>query len=82
MANINVKLPDGSKKEVEAGSSLLEIAKSISQGIGKKALLAVVDGKNMDLADKLDHDAEVQFIMPDTPEGLHAIRHTASHVMA
>jgi len=82
MANINVKLPDGSKKEVEAGSSLLEIAKGISQGLGKKALLAVVDGKNMDLSDKLDHDAEVKFVTPDTPEGLHAIRHTASHVMA
>ncbi len=82
MANINVTLPDGSKKEVPAGSSLLEIAKGIAQGLGKKALLAEVDGKNMDLSDTLDKDAEVKFITPDMPEGLHAIRHTASHVMA
>jgi len=62
MANINVTLPDGSKKEVPAGSSLLEIAKGIAQGLGKKALLAEVDGKNMDLSDTLDKDAEVKFI--------------------
>ena len=82
MADIKVTLKDGSVKEVAAGSTLLEIAKGISQKLGKQALLAVVDGVNKDLSDKLEHDAAVEFVPPDTPEGLHAIRHTCAHVMA
>ncbi len=82
MSSIKVTLLDGSVKEFEAGSSLLEIAKGLSQKLGKSALLAKVDGVNKDLSDALDHDAKVEFVTPDSEEGLHAIRHTASHVMA
>lgn len=82
MADIKITLKDGSVKEFAAGTALLDIAKSISQKLGKQALLAVVDGVNKDLSDKLEHDAAVEFVTPDTPEGLHAIRHTAAHVMA
>ena len=82
MADIKITLKDGSVKGFAAGTTLLDIAKSISQKLGKQALLAVVDGVNKDLSDKLEHDATVEFVTPDTPEGLHAIRHTAAHVMA
>ena len=82
MSAIKVTLKDGSVKEFAAGVSLLEIAKSLSQKLGKQALLAVVDGVNKDLSDVLDHDAAVEFIVPESEEGLHAIRHTAAHVMA
>ncbi len=82
MSNINVTLKDGSVKEFAAGVSLLEIAKSLSQKLGKQALLAVVDGVNKDLSDTLDKDAVVEFVVPESEEGLHAIRHTAAHVMA
>lgn len=82
MSSIKVSLPDGSVKEFESGSSLLSIAKSLNQKLGKTALLAKVNGENKDLSDTLDHDAKVEFITPDSEEGLHAIRHTASHVMA
>ncbi len=82
MADIKIKLKDGSIKEYAAGVSLLEIAKGLNQKLGKQALLAVVDGVNRDLGEILEHDAEVEFIMPETAEGLHAIRHTAAHVMA
>lgn len=82
MSNINVTLKDGSVKEFAAGVSLLEIAKSLSQKLGKQALLAVVDGVNKDLSDTLEKDAVVEFVVPESEEGLHAIRHTAAHVMA
>ena len=82
MANIIVTLKDGSTREYAAGVTLLEVAKSLSQKLGKVALLAVVDGKNRDLTDVLENDASVEFISADTTEGLHAIRHTAAHVMA
>lgn len=82
MANVTVTLQDGSSKEFEQGLTLLQVAKNLNQKLGKTALLAVVDGVNKDLTDTLDHDAKVEFVTPDTKEGLHAIRHTASHVMA
>lgn len=82
MSNVKVTLKDGSVKEFEAGTTLLQVAKSLSQKLGKAALLAVVDGKNRDLTDVLEQDVAVEFVVGDTPEGLHAIRHTAAHVMA
>ena len=82
MPDVKVTLKDGSVKEFAAGTSYLEIAKSLNQKLGKQALLAVVDGVNKDLSDTIEKDAAVEFVTPDTKEGLHAIRHTASHVMA
>ncbi|MCD7974301.1 MAG: threonine--tRNA ligase [Phascolarctobacterium sp.] len=82
MAEINVTLKDGSVKEFPSGVSLLEIAKSLSNKLGKQALLAVVDGINRDLSGTLDTDAKVEFVVPETNEGVHAIRHTAAHIMA
>ncbi len=82
MSEVKVTLKDGSVKKFAAGTSYLEIAKSLNQKLGKQALLAVVDGVNKDLSDTVEKDAAVEFVTPDTKEGLHAIRHTASHVMA
>ena len=82
MSKVKVTLKDGSVREYEGGVGLLEVAKSLSQKLGKTALLAVVNGVNKDLSDKLEADAGVEFVTPDTKEGLHAIRHTASHIMA
>ncbi len=82
MSMIKVSLPDGSVKEFEAGVSLLQVAKGINQKLDKQALLAIVDGENKDLTDTLGQDAIVEFVIPESAEGLHAIRHTASHVMA
>lgn len=70
MANVKVTLKDGSVKEVAAGSTLLDVAKSLSQKLGKQALLAVVDGKNKDLTDTLEQDAAVEFVVPESEEGL------------
>ena len=82
MDNIVVTLKDGSRREFPVGVTLLEVAKSLSQKLGKSALLAIVDGKNKDITDVLENDAAVEFVTADMPEGLHAIRHTAAHIMA
>ena len=50
MSQIEITLPDGSKKSVEAGSSPLDIAKSISPGLADAAIVAKVDGELSDLA--------------------------------
>ena len=53
MSEVKVTLKDGSVKEFAAGTSYLEIAKSLNQKLGKQALLAVVDGVNKDLSDTI-----------------------------
>ncbi len=82
MADIKVTLKDGSVREYAAGTSLKDIAASLGHKLAKQALLAQVDGRNKDLSDCLQGDAQVEFVLADTPEGLHAIRHTAAHIMA
>ncbi len=82
MSVVNVTLKDGSVKGFAAGITLQEVAAALGHKLAKQALLAQVDGVNKDLSDRLDHDAKVEFVLADTPEGLHAIRHTAAHVMA
>ena len=47
---INVTLKDGSKKEVEAGITALELAKSISEGLARNMTAVLVDGKVEDLS--------------------------------
>ena len=82
MSEVKITLKDGSVKEVAAGITYGELAKELNQKLGKQALLAVVDGVNKDLTDTIEKDAVVEVITPESKEGLHAIRHTASHVMA
>ena len=82
MSEVKITLKDGSVKEVAAGITYGELAKELNQKLGKQALLAVVDGVNKDLTDTIEKDAVVEFVTPESKEGLHAIRHTASHVMA
>ena len=82
MSKIKVTFPDGGMREYEEGTTLLDVAKNLSRSMAKKTLLAIVNGANKDLTDELHEDASVEFVMPESPEGLHAIRHTAAHTMA
>ena len=82
MENINITLKDGSKKEVAAGTTLAELAQSLGRSLAKTALAAKMDGKVVDLARKITKDASVEFVGADSPEGLDALRHSSSHIMA
>jgi len=80
---INVTLKDGSKKEVKEGSSALELAKSISQGLARNMTAALIDGKVRDLRYTLDKDCTVEILTFDNSlEGKKAYWHTTSHIMA
>jgi len=72
----------GEVKEFESGISLFDIAKSISEGLARNALIAKVNGKVMDLSRTLNEDAEVEFLTFDDEEGKDAFRHTSSHILA
>ena len=80
---IKLHLKDGSIKEVEAGKSVYEVAKEISEGLARVATCASVDGKVVDLRYILDKDAElVIHTFESDIEGKKAYWHTTSHIMA
>jgi threonyl-tRNA synthetase len=82
MSQIEITLPDGSKKSVEAGSSPLDIAKSISPGLADAAIVAKVDGELFDLARPIEKDAAVQILTNKHPESLVVYRHSTAHLLA
>ena len=79
---MKITLFDGSVKEFENGMSALDIAKALSQKLGKKALAAKIDGKVVDLSTKIEKDCKLEILTFDEEEGKKALWHTASHVMA
>ena len=79
---IHVTFPDGAERAYEPGVSGLEITKSISPSLAKRAVAMVRDGELADLADAIDSDAKLEFIGRDDPRALELIRHDAAHVLA
>ena len=79
---MKITLKDGSCKEYASAMSIIDIAKDISEGLARVACAGEVDGKVEDLRTILDKDCELNIITANDPEGLHVIRHTASHVLA
>ncbi|PWL51670.1 MAG: threonine--tRNA ligase [Clostridium cadaveris] len=79
---MNITLKDGSKIQVESGSTAYDVAVKISQGLAKKALGARVNGESIDLMKKLDTDCELEILTFDDEDGRWDLRHTASHILA
>ncbi|EMU53236.1 MAG: threonyl-tRNA synthetase [Clostridium butyricum] len=79
---IKVTLKDGSVKEFEAGVSVLDIAKSISEGLARNAFCGTINGKVCDLRTIVNEDVELSICTFDSQEGKDAVRHSISHVLA
>lgn len=79
---IKVTLKDGSVKEYSKGTTVMQVAESISAGLARVALAAEVDGEVTDLSTVLDKDSSLNLLTFDSEGGKHAFRHTASHIMA
>jgi len=79
---IKVTLKDGVVKEFEKGTSILDIAKSISEGLARNACAGIVNGETKDLRYEVNEDCELSIATFDDKEGKEAFRHTASHIMA
>ena len=80
---IKLKLKDGSIKEVEAGKSVYEVAKEISEGLARVATCASVNEKVVDLRYILNEDCDLTIHTFDSSiEGKKAYWHTTSHIMA
>ena len=79
---INIHLLDGNIRSFEAPLSGLDIAKSISKSLAKKAIAIKVNGALKDLDTIIKEDAKIEIVTSDSSEGLEVIRHDAAHVLA
>jgi threonyl-tRNA synthetase len=79
---ITVTLPDGSSRRVSAGTSVAQVAASISPRLAKEAIVGMVDGQLVDLSKPLDRDATVRILTSKDPEALTVYRHSTAHLLA
>ncbi len=79
---IQVKLKGDVIKEFDSGVTALDVAKSLGMGLYKAACVCKIDGVVCDLRTALTEDCALEILTFDDPDGKHAFRHTASHVLA
>ena len=78
----NITLPDGNKLNFPKKVTGIEIAEKISKSLSKQALIMSVDGELKDLYHEVDKDCSIKFFTSKDPEGLEAMRHDTTHIMA
>ncbi|HEY6473253.1 MAG TPA: threonine--tRNA ligase [Acidimicrobiales bacterium] len=79
---ISVRLPDGSVKELAEGTTAEGLAKDIGSRLAKAAVVAVVDGREVDLESELHDGDEVSIVTSDSDAGREVLRHSTAHVLA
>ena len=79
---IKIELKDGAIIEIEKGSSIIDVAKKISEGLARVTLAGLVNGEVQDLRHKLTEDCKLEILTFDSLEGRKAYWHTTSHIMA
>ncbi len=80
--SVAITLPDGSVRKFDHPVTGAALAAAIGPGLAKAALAIRLDGKVVDLATTIDHDAEVAIVTRKDPDALELIRHDTAHVMA
>jgi threonyl-tRNA synthetase len=79
---VRITLPDGSVREVPAGTTARQIAEGIGAGLARAALVARVNGSVWDLDRPIDADANVAILTDRDPETLEVLRHSSAHILA
>jgi threonyl-tRNA synthetase len=82
MSQIRVTLPDGSSRQVESGTPVVQVAREISPRLAEAALAARVGDRLVDLSFPLTTDATVQIVTNKSPEAVELTRHSTAHLMA
>lgn len=82
MPQITVKLPDGSEKSVDEGTTVLGVAESIGPRLAQAALAGRVNGDMVDVDHVVADGDTIAIITDKSDEALHILRHSAAHVMA
>ncbi|MFZ4559009.1 MAG: threonine--tRNA ligase [Saprospiraceae bacterium] len=79
---INITFPDGKIRAYPVGTTAMEVAKSISEGLAQKVLSAKVNGEVWDATRPIEHDASLQLLTWDDKEGKATFWHSSAHLMA
>ncbi len=77
-----ITLADGSQRQYPAPVTVAEVAGSIGSGLARAAIAGKVDGRLVDTGFRIDHDASLQIVTADEPEGLEVLRHSSAHLLA
>jgi threonyl-tRNA synthetase len=79
---IKITLKDGKVLEFEQPVKVEDVAKKISMGLYKNALAGKLNGEVVDLMTEIDKDSNLEILTFEDEGGKHALRHTASHILA
>lgn len=79
---INITLPDGSVKSFEKGSTAMDVALSISEGLARNVLAASVNGVVCDATMPIEADATLVLHTSRDQEGMSTLWHSTAHLMA
>ena len=82
MPAVTVRLPDGSTKEFDAGTTAIQFAESIGPRLARAAVAATFDGVQVDLDTPLPDGAEVTVVTAESDAGRGVLRHSTAHVLA
>jgi threonyl-tRNA synthetase len=80
--NIKITLPDGSVREVPKGSTALDVAKGISEGLARVIVSAKVNEEVWDITRPIHEDATLSLLKFDDEEGKKTFWHSSSHLLA
>ena len=79
---INITFPDGAVRQYEQGSSALDIAKQLSEGLARKVLAADVNNEVWDATRPINSDAKIKFLTWDDDNAKSTFWHSSAHLMA
>ncbi len=79
---IKITLPDGSERQVAQGTTSLEVAASISEGLARNVLAAEVNGEIIDLTRPITTDATLRLLTWDDDGGKSTLWHSSAHLLA
>lgn len=79
---MKITFPDGAEREYAAGSSAMDIAKSISEGLARKVLAASVNGVVWDASRPITQDSTLKLLTWDDTDGKSTFWHSSAHLMA
>ncbi|HZW77390.1 MAG TPA: threonine--tRNA ligase, partial [Flavobacteriaceae bacterium] len=79
---IAITLPDGSVKEVASGTTPLEVAETISQGLARNVISASFDNEIVEITTPLTKDGNLVLYTWDSKEGKKAFWHSSAHILA
>lgn len=80
--SIKVTLPDGAVREYAAGTTIEEVAGSISPGLKKNAIAGKLDGKVVDVYTPIEKDSAIEIVTVESADGLEVYRHSTAHLLA